>query len=77
MGHVEFEPLDNLARFGWQSFLTALPTGGGSSGSQGGGAGANGLGWVLHAIGDAMCPQHTIGSLGWGHALWEKYSQLA
>jgi hypothetical protein len=49
----------------------------GGSGTTGGGAGANGLGWVLHAIGDAMCPHHTIGALGWGHALFERYSGFA
>lgn len=75
VGHTEFSPLDNLARYGWLSYtqpLTAPAFGG--PGPHGGGAGANGLGWILHAIGDAMCPHHTIGSLGWGHPLWEKYA---
>jgi hypothetical protein len=60
--HVEFEPLDNLAQYGWSTFL--------------GNGGARGLGWVLHAIGDAVQPHHTIGTLGWGHAVWEKYANL-
>src|SRR3569832_2110850 len=34
------------------------------------------LGWVLHAIGDTFCPQHTIGSLGWSHQPWERFANV-
>lgn len=63
VGHVEFEPLDNLARYGSQIFRN--------------GERAKGLGWGLHAVGDAAQPHHLIGSLGWGHAAWEKFAQLS
>jgi hypothetical protein len=39
------------------------------------GAGAKGVGYALHAIGDAACPQHTISAAGWGHAIYEGYAQ--
>lgn len=64
MGHVEFEPVDNLARFGWDNFVTHAE-------------GARGLGWVLHAIGDAGQPHHTVGVLGWGHNPWETFALLS
>src|SRR6266540_3235721 len=60
MAHVEFEPVDNVARYGWQQFQ--------QTGT------ARGLGWVLHALGDAFCPHHTLGSLGWGHQPWERFA---
>jgi hypothetical protein len=77
LGHVEFNPLYNLGQYGWNMFTAPIsPTNPGTFGTHGGGAGANGLGWVLHAVGDAMCPHHTIGSLGWGHAPWERFAGL-
>ena len=60
IGHVEFEPLDNLAQFGWNRFAT--------------GKGASGLGWVLHALGDALQPHHTIAASGWGHRVYEEFA---
>jgi hypothetical protein len=60
IGHVEFEPLDNLALFGWQRFTTSK--------------GASGLGWVLHALGDALAPQHVIAATGWGHRPYEDFA---
>jgi hypothetical protein len=62
VAHVEFDPVSNMARYGWQQFL--------QTGT------ARGLGWVLHAIGDAFCPQHVLGSLGWGHQPWERYADV-
>ncbi|MGH9883959.1 MAG: hypothetical protein ACREBE_00405, partial [bacterium] len=61
IGHVEFEPLDNLALYGWRRFTSTK--------------GASGLGWVLHAIGDALEPQHTIAATGWGHRPFEDFTQ--
>jgi hypothetical protein len=78
LAHVEFNPLYNLGQYGWNMFTSPVSQKNpGTSGTHGGGAGANGLGWVLHAVGDAMCPHHTIGSLGWGHAPWERYAGMA
>jgi hypothetical protein len=57
---VEFEPLDNLAFYGWKQFQAAK--------------GARGLGWPLHAIGDAVQPHHTIDASGWGHVPWEWFA---
>jgi hypothetical protein len=58
LGHVEFEPLDNLALYGWNRFKQR--------------GGASGLGWVLHALGDAVEPHHTISATGWGHRPYEE-----
>ncbi|MEO5770329.1 MAG: hypothetical protein ABIS92_18375 [Polyangia bacterium] len=66
VGHVEFDPIQNLAQYGWKQFK--------DPGS--GRGGARGLGWVLHAIGDAGQPHHTLGTLGYGHALWERFANL-
>lgn len=66
VGHVEFDPVQNLAEYGWKQFK--------DPGSHHGGA--MGLGWVLHAIGDAGQPHHTLGTLGYGHALWERFANL-
>jgi len=69
IGHVEFEPVQNLAAYGWSQFRngdSAHPKGG-----------ARGIGWVMHAIGDASQPHHTIGALGWGHAWWETFANLS
>lgn len=63
VGHVELEPVQNLAQWGWTQFRD-------------GKLNAKGLGWVLHAIGDAGQPHHTISTIGWGHAEWEKLANL-
>jgi len=57
--HVPFEPVDNLALFGWKKFRDdqSHPT--------------NGLGWPLHALGDAMVPMHVGGTSAWGHRPFE------
>jgi hypothetical protein len=64
MAHAEFEPVDNLARWGWDQFTSHA-------------ANARGLGWVLHAIGDAGQPHHTAAVLGFGHGPWERFALLA
>jgi len=63
VGHAEMEPIYNLAKWGWDSFTN-------------GSLGAKGIGWVLHAIGDADQPHHTAGTCGWGHQPWEKFALL-
>lgn len=60
IGTLEFSPLHNLARFGWDRFVN------------GGAQDASGLAWPLHAIGDACEPQHVVGSTGWGHRPYEE-----
>ncbi len=57
--HVPFEPVDNLALFGWKNFREQKnhPT--------------NSLGWPLHALGDAMVPMHVAGTSAWGHRPFE------
>jgi hypothetical protein len=57
--HLEFSPLDNLARYGWDKYIGS------------GGKSAEGLGWPLHAIGDACEPHHVIASSSWGHKPYE------
>jgi len=64
VGHTEFEPTQNLALFALKTAVT------GRSGD----SGANGIGWALHAIGDAACPQHVLSAVGWGHAVFEAFS---
>jgi hypothetical protein len=57
--HVPFEPVDNLALYGWKKFR------------DGANHPANGLGWPLHALGDAMVPMHVAGTSAWGHRPFE------
>ncbi len=59
VNHTAFEPLDNLAYYGWRQFLSGTHS-------------AEALEWPLHAIGDAVSPMHTIGSAGWGHQPFER-----
>jgi hypothetical protein len=58
IGHVEYSPISNMAKYGWDQYFanpnTALP-----------------LSWPLHAFGDACEPQHAAGSTGWGHRPYE------
>lgn len=63
IGHVEFEPLDNLALYGWRRFQTEHD--------------ASGLGWALHALGDAVAPHHGIAATGWGHRPFEDFTGFA
>jgi hypothetical protein len=61
VGHLEFSPLDNLAAYGWNLY--------GDDGYMS----ARGLGWPLHAIGDAVAPHHVVGSSSWGHRPYEDF----
>lgn len=58
--HVEFSPLDNLAKYGWEQYRVA-----------GGATSLAGLGWPLHALGDAAAPHHVIGTSSYGHTAFE------
>jgi hypothetical protein len=58
-GHTAFEPLDNLAYYGWSNFVNDPNHS------------AEWLAWPLHGIGDAVAPHHLIGSTGWGHRPFE------
>jgi hypothetical protein len=57
LGLTAIEPVDNLAKFGWDQFK--------------GGYDRHFLGWPLHAIEDASEPHHAIGVTGWGHRPYE------
>ncbi|MBK7859751.1 MAG: hypothetical protein IPJ65_14245 [Archangiaceae bacterium] len=59
LGHTTFEPLDNLAYFGWRKFV-ADPA-----------HSSRWLGWPLHALGDATVPMHVTGTTLWGHRPFE------
>jgi hypothetical protein len=60
MGHIVFNPVDNLALYGWTQFTLVN-----------GGHNAKMLGWPLHALGDAVEPHHVVGTTGWGHRPYE------
>ncbi len=57
--HTAFEPVDNLGLFGWKKFRSEA------------GHPVNGLGWPLHAIGDATVPMHVAATPAWGHRPFE------
>jgi len=57
---LEWSPLHNLAAYGWSVFKND-PTN------------ASGLGWPLHAIGDACEPHHVTSTSSWGHRTYEEY----
>jgi len=61
MGHIVFNPVDNLALYGWTQFSVVN-----------GGHNAKMLGWPLHALGDAVEPHHVVGTTGWGHRPFEE-----
>jgi hypothetical protein len=63
LGHTEFEPLDNLALYGWRRFQRDHDV--------------SGLGWVLHAIGDSVEPHHGVAATGWGHRPFEEFTAFA
>jgi len=56
-GHLVFEPVDNLAFYGWREWRKHQTL--------------IGFGYVLHALGDAAEPQHVSGTSGWGHRPFE------
>jgi hypothetical protein len=59
IAHTPFEPVNNLAWFGWTHFRDEQihPV--------------RMLGWPLHAIGDATVPHHVMGTSAWGHRPFE------
>jgi hypothetical protein len=57
--HTPFEPVDNVALYGWQHFRDDADHA------------THWLGFPLHALGDASAPHHLIGSTGWGHRPYE------
>jgi hypothetical protein len=61
VAHVEFEPMDNVGRYGWDSSDNAKHNS------------ARYLGWPVHTAVDATVPHHVAGVLGWHHAAWESY----
>jgi hypothetical protein len=61
IAHLAFEPLDNLAQYGWANWKANWK----STGS------TRFLGYPLHALGDAVAPHHVGGSPGWGHRPYE------
>jgi hypothetical protein len=62
IGTVDFSPIDNLARYGWDKKFVG-----------GGSISARGFAWPLHAIGDATAPHHVAGTSSWGHRPYEDY----
>jgi hypothetical protein len=56
-GHLTYEPVDNLAHYGWSQWRNGGATGW--------------VGYPLHALGDAVAPHHVAGSPGWGHRPYE------
>ena len=61
--HLVFEPLDNLAHYGWARFRNE-PTM------------AHHLAWPLHALGDATVPMHVTATSGWGHRPFEDATEI-
>ncbi len=58
IGILEFSPLYNLGRFGWEEFWKDRTR-------------AKYLGWPLHALGDTIVPHHLVASIGLGHDPFE------
>lgn len=71
--HIDFTPVDNLAKFGWGNFVAAnlVP------GLPGQTAAAHDLAWPLHAFGDATVPMHVVGTSGEGHRPYEDVADMA
>lgn len=59
VAHTPFEPVDNLAEYGWRRFFDATDHP------------INNLAWPLHAIGDATVPMHVTATSAWGHRPYE------
>ena len=64
IAHTPFEPVNNLAWYGWTHFRDEQihPV--------------SMLGWPLHAIGDAIVPMHVVGTSAWGHRPFEDSQDL-
>jgi hypothetical protein len=57
--HTAFEPVDNLAEYGWRRFFDSPDHP------------VNDLAWPMHAIGDATVPMHVTATSAWGHRPYE------
>ena len=67
--HIDYTPVDNLAMSGWTTFKAAVkPDATLPVAVQA----APGLGWSLHALGDATVPMHVVGATGFGHRPYEE-----
>ncbi len=64
IGHTQYSPLDNFALYGHMRLQSQISDGK---------FGISGMGWPLHAIGDATVPMHVVGTSGWGHRPWEDF----
>ena len=65
LGHTTFEPVDNLAYYGWRRFRDGVP-GEGIEKHR-----VSNMAWPLHAIGDATVPMHVAATSSWGHRPFE------
>ena len=63
IAHTPFEPIDNLALYGWKIFRDEAPHS------------LKYLGWPMHALQDAAVPQHVAGTAAWGHRPFEEAYQ--
>jgi hypothetical protein len=61
---TEFEPVDNLAQYGWAEFQKSV---------QAGKWNTEGLAYPLHALGDVTVPMHVVGTTGYGHRPYEEW----
>jgi hypothetical protein len=59
IAHTDMTALDNMAKYGWREFLKNPREN------------LNALGWALHAFGDAIAPQHVVGTFAYGHRPYE------
>ena len=67
--HIDYTPVDNLAMSGWTTFKAAVKPDAVTPAAV---QGAPGLGWSLHALGDATVPMHVVGTTGFGHRPYEE-----
>ncbi len=69
LGHIAFEPVDNLAYYGWRRFRDGVPEEGVEKHR------VSYMAWPLHAIGDATVPMHVAATSSWGHRPFEDGQQ--
>ncbi len=67
--HIDYTPVDNLAMSGWTTFTAAVKPDAVTLAAV---QGAPGLGWSLHALGDATVAMHVVGATGFGHRPYEE-----
>jgi hypothetical protein len=68
-GHTTFEPVDNLAYYGWRRFRDGVADEGVEKHR------VSNIAWPLHAIGDATVPMHVAATSSWGHRPFEDGQQ--